>query len=66
MVGKNYGTYRLVLILVFTLTFFYSKIQAETYYVAPWGNDNSSGTFELPWGTWQKAFEEAKAGDVVY
>ena len=36
------------------------------YYVAPWGNDDSAGTFEQPWGTWQKAFETAKPGDIVY
>jgi hypothetical protein len=36
------------------------------YYVATWGNDTNPGTFNKPWGTWQKAFETAKAGDVVY
>jgi hypothetical protein len=39
------------------------------YYVAPWGNDNNPGTFDLPWGTWQKAFDlnnGVGAGDLVY
>jgi hypothetical protein len=36
------------------------------YYVAPWGDDTNPGTFEEPWSTWQKAFETAKPGNVVY
>jgi len=36
------------------------------YYVATYGNDNYPGTFDLPWATWQKAFNEANAGDIVY
>ncbi len=36
------------------------------YYVAPWGNDSNAGTFDNPWRTPQKAFETAKAGDIVY
>jgi hypothetical protein len=41
-------------------------IQDGDYYVATWGNDTNSGTFESPWATWQKAFETAEAGDIVY
>lgn len=37
-----------------------------TYYVATTGNDNSSGTFDQPWATWQKAFDEAQSGDTIY
>jgi hypothetical protein len=36
------------------------------YYVAVDGNDNNPGTYEQPWGTWQKAFDNAKPGDTVY
>jgi hypothetical protein len=41
-------------------------IQDGDYYVATWGNDTNSGTFDSPWATWQKAFETAEAGDIVY
>ncbi len=41
-------------------------ISDASYYVAPWGNNLNPGTFEKPWATWQKAFETARAGDVVY
>jgi hypothetical protein len=37
-----------------------------TYYVAPWGNDTSSGSFEEPWATFQKAINAAQPGDIVY
>ncbi len=36
------------------------------YYVATWGDDNNPGTYEEPWGTWQKAFNTAEPGDLVY
>lgn len=42
-----------------------AQYQAD-YYVAVNGNDNNLGTFNEPWGTWQKAFETAQAGDTVY
>ena len=41
-------------------------VSDASYYVAPWGNDLNPGTFDEPWGTWQKAFETARPGDVVY
>lgn len=37
-----------------------------TYYVSPDGSDSDPGTFEKPWATLQKAFDNAKAGDTVY
>ncbi len=37
-----------------------------TYYVSTSGDDNNLGTFERPWATWQKAFDTARAGDLVY
>jgi hypothetical protein len=36
------------------------------YFVSPSGNDNNPGTFDKPWATWQKAADEARAGDTVY
>lgn len=36
------------------------------YYVAVNGNDKSTGTFENPFATLQKAVDIAKAGDVIY
>ena len=38
----------------------------SVYYVAPDGNDSNPGTIVQPWGTWQKAFNEADAGDTVF
>ncbi len=36
------------------------------YYVSPTGSDSNAGTYNKPWGTWQKAFESAQPGDTVY
>ena len=36
------------------------------YYVAPWGDDDNPGTFEEPWGSWDKAFNDPSPGDTVY
>ena len=41
-------------------------VSGNTYFVATNGNDNNPGTFTQPWGTWQKAFNTADAGDIVY
>lgn len=69
------------LLLTFVVCFFFSCTKSEIgdsqklgvgpmtdgdYYVAVWGNDTNSGTFDSPWATWQKAFETADAGDIVY
>jgi uncharacterized protein YjdB len=58
----------IILILLFALS---SVVSATTYYVAPptatpAGKDSNPGTITQPWGTWQKAFETAVAGDIVY
>ena len=37
-----------------------------TYYVAPWGSDDSSGTFAKPWKTVNKAAATMIAGDSVF
>jgi len=42
------------------------SITGNTYYVATSGNDDHPGTMELPWATWQKAFNTARQGDMVY
>ncbi len=49
--------------LLMTIT---SIASARTYYVSPNGNDSNSGTFSQPWGTLNKAFSSAIAGDTVY
>lgn len=36
------------------------------YFVATDGDDNDPGTYEQPFATWQKGFETATAGDLVY
>jgi hypothetical protein len=42
-------------------------IEIADYYVAVNGSDSSSGTsLDAPWATWQKAFNSAKPGDLVY
>lgn len=37
-----------------------------TYYVSTTGKDINPGTLTQPWGTFQKAFNTAVAGDIVY
>jgi hypothetical protein len=41
-------------------------IAGGDHYVATWGNDNDSGTFDSPWATWQRALSTANTGDTVY
>jgi parallel beta-helix repeat protein len=36
------------------------------YYVSTSGNDNSNGTINKPFASWQKAFNTARPGDTVY
>jgi len=38
----------------------------RTFYVAPTGNDASSGSMAQPWRTIQKAANQAVAGDLIY
>src|SRR4030042_2274408 len=40
-------------------------LSATTYYVAPWGNDDSSGAFAAPWRNINKAAQTMIAGDSV-
>ena len=54
-----------ILLLVLLSMNLMAQYQAD-YYVAVDGDDSNPGTFEEPWGTWQKAFETAQAGDTVY
>jgi len=46
--------------------FYISLLYASTYYVAPWGNDDSLGTFDKPWKTIGKAALTMIAGDSVF
>jgi uncharacterized repeat protein (TIGR02059 family) len=41
-------------------------MSGKTYYVATTGKDTNTGTISSPWGTWQKAFNTAVAGDTVF
>ena len=36
------------------------------YYVATWGNDNNLGTFDEPFGTWEKLRDVLQPGDLAY
>jgi len=59
-----------ILPFLFTIAFC-SAVSANTYFVAPpdskpAGNDLNPGTINQPWGTWQKAFKTAIAGDTVF
>lgn len=51
-------------IIVFSL--FGSFASATTYYVATNGSDSNPGTITQPFATWQKGFNTAVAGDIVY
>jgi hypothetical protein len=42
------------------------QVSGNTYFVSTNGDDSNPGNFTHPWGTWQKAFDTADAGDVVY
>lgn len=48
------------------LLFFIKTASPATYYVAPWGSDDSSGTFAKPWKTINKAAATMIAGDSVF
>lgn len=39
---------------------------AKDYYVAPYGDDKNTGTFNYPWRTITKANQELQPGDVVF
>ena len=52
-------------LVLFSLCFF-TLLNATTYYVAPWGNDDSLGTFDAPWQTIGKAANTMVAGDSVF
>ena len=56
----------LLLFLVFLPTILSSQDIGGQYYVALNGDDTNPGTYSQPWGTWQKAFATAQAGDTVY
>lgn len=54
-------------VLIFIILSF--NLSATTYYVATpaeGGSDSNPGTLASPWGTWDKAFKTANAGDTVY
>lgn len=59
----NHVIRKLLFLLFLSLSL---TVSSKTYYVAVWGNDSNTGTIDTPWGTWQKAFETAQAGDTVY
>jgi len=44
----------------------YEEIIEGAYYVSTSGSDSNPGTYEEPFLTWQKGFDEATAGDTVY
>ncbi len=42
------------------------SVSGNTYFVATWGKDSNSGTFEQPFYSWQKVVSVLKAGDIAY
>ncbi len=59
----------LYIIIIICLNYAFGYAQPYVYYVAPadsGGNDAAAGTIVAPWGTLQKAINEADAGDTVY
>jgi len=42
------------------------SLSGTTYYVATNGNDSNPGTISQPFASWQKGFDVAQAGDIVY
>lgn len=42
------------------------NVSGHTYFVALWGDDSNSGTFEEPFYSWQRGVEAAQPGDIVY
>lgn len=45
---------------------FFTVVSANTYYVAPDGDDRDAGTINAPWQSCQKAFDSVRPGDIVY
>src|SRR4051794_6366505 len=43
----------------------FAAAQAATYYVAPDGSDNNTGTKEKPFASWEKGQSAVSAGDTV-
>ncbi|MCD4697953.1 MAG: right-handed parallel beta-helix repeat-containing protein, partial [Bacteroidales bacterium] len=56
------------IIVLFVLGLFnsFNPIYADTYYVAPYGDDNNPGTIAEPWATFTKANTVLQAGDTVF
>jgi len=53
-------------LLLFVPLYILAQDIGGDYYVAVDGDDSGPGTYDRPWGTWQKAFASAKAGQTVY
>lgn len=58
-------------LLTILLLFIGITVNATNYYLAttsstPAGNDANAGTISAPWATWQKAINNAHAGDTVF
>ena len=69
----NYGNYSSISVmkksLIILLLLFAATLKGATYYIATpanGGNDINPGTINSPWATWQKGFNTAVAGDLVY
>lgn len=41
-------------------------VKATTFYVATTGSDSNNGAIGTPWLSWQYAFSQLKAGDILY
>lgn len=58
--------HNLLIVTLLLGMFVRGTVAAAVYYVAPGGNDESSGSLARPWKTPQKAATVAVAGDTIY
>lgn len=55
---------KLLIVVIFLLISVIAK--STTYYVSTSGSNGNPGTFASPWLTWDYAFDQLSAGDILY
>lgn len=63
---SNFINKSIIVLFVLGLFISFNTIYADTYYVAPYGDDNNPGTLTEPWATFTKANSVLQAGDTVF